>query len=152
MSEGGWAAGSHDVVWIEGPDAISFADGQLSQDISVMRPGEVRRSLLLEPRGKLRAIPWVLAGEDAVGLLTWAGTGRSVAADLERFLFRVDALVSTDEAVASSRWGPGAAGFACRGSGRGIVSGRGWGCRRAGHPPTCSWDPSPPTRRCSPPG
>jgi len=110
VSEGGWAAGSHDVVWIEGPDAISFADGQLSQDVSAMRPGEVRRALLLEPRGKLRGILWVLAGEDVVGLLTWAGTGRAVGADLERFLFRVDVLVSTDEAAGSSRWGPTGAG------------------------------------------
>jgi len=95
---------THDVVWIEGADAVSFADGQLSQDVAAMAPGEVRRSLLLEPRGKLRGIVWVLRGEGVVGLATWAGTGHGAAADLQRFLFRVDATVAVDAAVAGSWW------------------------------------------------
>ncbi|MFH1104294.1 MAG: hypothetical protein V1757_05045 [Actinomycetota bacterium] len=99
------AVGTHDLVWIEGADGVSFADGQLSQDVAAMRPGEVRRSLLLEPKGKLRAILWVLRGEDRVGLATWAGTGGGVAADLERFRFRVDAAVTLAEGVGDSVWG-----------------------------------------------
>jgi len=110
----GWALGTHDLVWIEGPDAVAFADGQLSQDVASMHPGGVRRSLLLEPRGKLRALLWVLRGDERVGLATWAGTGERVAADLERFRFRVDALIEVDAGVGSSQWGtpPHAVGWA----------------------------------------
>jgi len=86
--------GAFDLVWIDGNDAVAFADGQVSQDVAGMAPGEVRRTLLLEPRGKLRGILWVLRSDDAVGLATWDGTGAGVAEDLERFRFRVDAAIS----------------------------------------------------------
>ncbi len=95
-----------DLVWIEGPDAVSFADGQLSQDLAAMAPGGVRRSLLLEPRGKLRAILWALRGSDVIGLAAWAGTGEQVAADLDRYRFRVDATIELDPGAASAVLGP----------------------------------------------
>lgn len=113
MSDGaGWARRSHDVVWIEGRDAAAFADGQLSQNIVGMGPGEVRRSLLLEPRGKLRGVLWVLAGEGRIGLVTWAGTGAAIAEALERFRFRVAAEITLDGGAADSLWGPGDPGIA----------------------------------------
>jgi folate-binding protein YgfZ len=102
--------GAFDLVWIEGSDAVAFADGQLSQDVAGMTPGEVRRSLLLEPRGKLRGILWAVRLDDAVGLATWAGTGAGVVEDLDRFLFRVDASLSvhagTGAAVLEPDGGP----------------------------------------------
>jgi folate-binding protein YgfZ len=104
MSEVRVAPGSHDLVWVTGSDAVTFVDGQLSQDVGAMGPGTVLRSLILEPRGKLRGIVWVLRGVDDVGLLTWAGTGAGVAADLERFRFRVDAAITVHERFADSIW------------------------------------------------
>jgi folate-binding Fe-S cluster repair protein YgfZ len=63
---------THELVWVEGSDAITFLDSQVSQDVMGMAPGTVRRSLLLEPRGKLRAILWVLRDAERVGLVVAA--------------------------------------------------------------------------------
>jgi folate-binding protein YgfZ len=98
--------GSHDLIWVDGPDAIRFLDGQLSQDLGAMEPGEVARSFLLEPRGKLRAILWVLMGADRVGLVADRGVGPTAATLLERFRFRVDAAISLDDRPIVVLWGP----------------------------------------------
>lgn len=102
----GVAVGTHEVIWVEGADAISFLDSQITQDVAGMLPGAVARSFLLEPRGKLRAILWVLRGTDRVGLVTPTGTVDSVIADLARFRFRVDASFRRDERSVASAWGP----------------------------------------------
>ena len=105
----GLAVGSHDLTWVTGGDAVSFLDGQLSQDIAGMEPGAVSRSLLLEPRGKLRALLWVLRGQDRVGLVADAGIGTTVVEQLQRYRFRVDADISPDERTVAMLWGSGAA-------------------------------------------
>lgn len=99
-------AASHDLIWVDGPDATRFLDGQLSQDLGAMGPGQVARAFLLEPRGKLRAILWVLMGSDRVGLVTDGGVGASTASLLERFRFRVDATISLDKRRVEVLWGP----------------------------------------------
>lgn len=101
----GVAVGTHEVIWVEGVDAISFLDSQISQDVAGMVPGAVARSFLLEPRGKLRAILWVLRADDRVGLVTPAGTGEAVIADLVRFRFRVDVTFRHDARPVASVWG-----------------------------------------------
>lgn len=93
------------LIWVEGPDAISFLDGQVSQDVAGMMPGTVRRSFLLEPRGKLRALLWVLRDTDRVGLVTAADRADQVMADLDRFRFRVKATLRRDERPVHSVWG-----------------------------------------------
>ncbi|MBI5157469.1 MAG: folate-binding protein YgfZ [Acidimicrobiia bacterium] len=98
------------LIWVEGPDAVSFLDGQLSQDVAGMEPGSVRRSFLLEPRGKLRALLWALRGTDRVGLMTAADRGDEVVADLERFRFRVQAMLRKDLRPVHSVWGSDGAG------------------------------------------
>jgi folate-binding protein YgfZ len=99
-------AGSHEVLWVDGPDTIKFLDGQLSQDIAAMEPGQVARSLLLEPRGKLRALLWVLRGDDRVGLVADEGVGLSAVGHLEQFRFRVNAVISRDDRPVAVLWGP----------------------------------------------
>jgi len=96
------------LIWVEGPDAISFLDGQVSQDVGGMDPGSVRRSFLLEPRGKLRALLWVLRDSERVGLVTAADRAAAVLADLERFRFRVKATLRKDARPVHSVWGSGA--------------------------------------------
>jgi folate-binding protein YgfZ len=103
----GLVEGSHDLVWVEGQDAISFLDGQLSQEIVAMEPGEVARSFLLEPRGKLRALLWVLRGADRVGLVADRGLGPVVVEQLTRFRFRVEAAIELDERPVAMLWGAG---------------------------------------------
>ena len=106
----GIAAGSVELLWVTGPDAVSFLDGQLSQDIEGLTPGSVARSFLLEPRGKLRALLWVLRGDERVGLVTDAGVADVAAEQLERFRFRVSAVITREERPTALVWGRGAAG------------------------------------------
>jgi folate-binding protein YgfZ len=111
------------LVWAEGPDAVSFLDGLLSQDVVGIAPGGVARSFLLEPRGKLRALLWVLRGESRVGLAADPGIGTRVLEDLQRFRFRVDVELRQDERPAWELWGPGAAEVLAR---CGIPAPAGW--------------------------
>jgi len=100
---------AHDLVRITGADAVSFLDGQVSQDVVAMAPGSVARSFLLEPRGKVVALLWLLRGEEDVLALCDPGVGETVAAALRRFLFRVDATVEAAPEPVSGVWGSGAA-------------------------------------------
>ena len=99
----------HDLIWAVGPDAISFLDGQISQDVAGIAVGGVARSLVLEPRGKLTALVWLLRGDGRVGLLCDAGTGSNVLEALERFRFRVDCELRLDDGPVLGVWGPRAA-------------------------------------------
>lgn len=89
---------AHEIVWVRGPDTVTFLDGLISQAIEPMEHGDVAPSLLLSPQGKLRAPHWVLRDDEAVGLVTDVGSGEIVASDLRRFKIRVDAVI--DEAAA----------------------------------------------------
>ena len=79
-----------DLVWFRGGDAIRFLDDLLSQEIANAEPGQVVRSLLLQPQGKLEHILWVLRGHDEVGLITDPGRGEDLASSLGRYRIRVD--------------------------------------------------------------
>ena len=96
-SESGRVDGLYDLVWFTGPDAITFLESLLSQNIVDQPPGTVRRSFLLEPRGYITALLWVLRGEDRVGLLTDAGYGQVVADTLARYRIRVKVDITPEE-------------------------------------------------------
>lgn len=103
--------GLHDVVWVRGPDTIGFLDGLLSQTVVDVRPGTVAPSLLLAPNGKLRALLWLLIGDDEVGIVSDAGTGEIVTSDLNRFRIRVDATIEQVDGDHLELWGPDAPGL-----------------------------------------
>ena len=79
---------------------IRFLNDLLSQEIAVMAPGGVRRSMLLNPQGRMDHLLWVLRGEDEVGLVTDHGRGADLAATLSRYRIRVAVEIeeSTDAA------------------------------------------------------
>ena len=97
----------HELIWVRGGDAVSFLDGLLSQDIAGMAAGTVGRSFLLQARGKIEALLWVLRGDRDVGLIADPGCGGALAEALERFRFRVDATVEAGPPAAEV-WGPAA--------------------------------------------
>ncbi|HUG75385.1 MAG TPA: glycine cleavage T C-terminal barrel domain-containing protein [Acidimicrobiia bacterium] len=97
--------GSRHLVWVRGSDAVAFLDGQVSQDIAGMEPGAVARSFLLEPRGKIVALMWVLRGESEVGLVIDAGRSAAVVDALDRFRFRVNATLEAPLPLVEL-WGP----------------------------------------------
>jgi len=88
----GAVAIERDGLRVRGPEAISYLQGQLSQDVGALGIGQSARSLLLEPTGKVTA--WLRVtrqGDDDVLLDVDAGHGESVRARLQRFKMRVKA-------------------------------------------------------------
>ncbi len=101
---------TRDAVWVTGTDAVSFLHGLLSQDLEGMSDGEVRRSFLLGPQGKLRALLWVARlAADRILLVSDRGSGETVASDLLNYRIRVKVeVVQTDETTWEA-WGAGVA-------------------------------------------
>ena len=104
--EAGAVADLYELVWFTGDDAVGFLEGLLSQNVEGMEPGEVRRSLLLGPQGKLVALLWVLRCEDRVGIVTDRGYGAVVRETLGRYRIRVQVDISADERPLLTRVGP----------------------------------------------
>ncbi len=95
MSEGlGVVAGVTEVVVVEGPDAESFLQGLLSQDVTLLEPARARRSFLLGPQGKLRALLWLTREGDRFQIFTDTGLGARVVTDLSYFKIRVKAAIA----------------------------------------------------------
>jgi len=81
-----------DFVRVHGPDALSFLQGQLSQDVEALADGGSAWSLLLQPQGKVDALVRVtrLAADDHL-LDVDGGYGDRVVDRLLRFKLRVKA-------------------------------------------------------------
>jgi len=102
-----------DVLGVSGPDARSYLQGQLSQDVEGLAVGASADSLLLSPQGKLDALVRVsrLADTDFV-VDVEGGFGDATAARLERFKLRVKVVVERLPWHCVSLRGPGAAALA----------------------------------------
>lgn len=90
-----------DVLHVVGPDAVSFLQGQLSQDVAALAIGDSAWTLLLQPNGKL--VAWLRAtrvGDGEVVLDGDPGSGEVVKARLERFKLRTRADVDLERDVA----------------------------------------------------
>jgi folate-binding protein YgfZ len=98
-------------LWVVGPDAIRFVDGLVSQDVASMRDREVRRSFLLGPQGKLRALLWLARFSDDVLLLADSGWGERVASDLDHYRIRVKSVVEPNRLPVHELWGGGDLGM-----------------------------------------
>ena len=80
---------SRDVLAVRGPDAETYLQGQLSQDVTALAVGATVDALLLEPDGKLTALLRVTRTDGQGFVLDVdAGYGDAVAARLRRFLLR----------------------------------------------------------------
>ncbi|MXY77315.1 MAG: hypothetical protein F4Y40_09605 [Acidimicrobiia bacterium] len=104
----GYAADTLGLFWAVGPDAVSYLQGIVSQDIEGLAPGQAARSFLLEPRGKLDALLWVLRDEGRVGIITAAARQAAVIASLSRWRLRVDVEFGRDDRRVHDVWGPAA--------------------------------------------
>lgn len=88
---------SPELVWFSGPDAVRFLNDLISQEIGTMREGQVARSFLLAPRGKLDHLLWVLRGDDSVGVVADPGRGEALYSTLRRYRIRVDVEIEHEE-------------------------------------------------------
>ena len=113
---------ARDFVAVRGPEAFTFLQGQLSQDVS-FAPGGSAWSWLLQPQGKVVALVRVLRlGEDDFVLDTDAGWGAAVLERLNRFKLRVKCELAPLEWSAVALRGPRAAQAAGRGTGHVAVA------------------------------
>lgn len=88
---------TRDVVTVSGPEALTYLQGQASQDLVAMDTGDVAWTFVLQPQGKVAA--WARADRaapDTVRLDVEAGAGAALEARLKRFLLRTDATVTLE--------------------------------------------------------
>ncbi len=93
IKEGACAfASSRDAVIVRGPDALSWLQGQVSQDLAPLGPGASAETLVLSPQGKVEVYcRATILGEDVVLLDTETGYGEALSGRLRRFRLRVKA-------------------------------------------------------------
>lgn len=91
-----WCEYPRDVVQVVGPDAASYLQSQLSQDLRPLQVGESTWSFVLQPTGKVEVLlrVWRTADETFV-VDTDAGFGAAMVARLNRFKIRVKADIET---------------------------------------------------------
>jgi folate-binding protein YgfZ len=80
-------------VLVDGPDAMTFLQSLLSQDIAGLTDGQGVHALLLQPQGKLDSDLRLLRVGDAAWLDCEVGRGEALAASLRRFKIRIKAEV-----------------------------------------------------------
>ena len=119
--------GGRDVVAVTGPDAGSWLQGQLSQDLSGLAPGGSCQALLLAPQGHMVAVLSVgRQAPDRFLLLVDGGHGEAVVERLRRFRLRVKAEVELESRSVVCLRGPGAAAAAEASGGIAAID-AGWG-------------------------
>ena len=84
------AVAPRDAVLVTGADAATYLQGQISQDIEAVSPGESAWSLVLAPQGKVNAWFRLTRRDDGFVLDVDAGFGPALVARLEMFRLRVD--------------------------------------------------------------
>ncbi|MBK5266263.1 MAG: folate-binding protein YgfZ [Acidimicrobiia bacterium] len=97
--------GLHRLITVRGPDAVSFLQGLVSQDLFSMSAGQVERSFFLQPSGKLAALLWVGVGTEEVVLFCDADVAADTAGALARYRIRVKAEIDLDERAVIELWG-----------------------------------------------
>lgn len=105
-----------DVVRASGPDALTYLQGQLSQDVSTLAIGDNALSFLLQPHGKVDALLRVTrTGDDELLIDFDSGYVDVVLERLERFKMRTKVTFeATPHKVLAVR-GPGSASYRVEG-------------------------------------
>jgi hypothetical protein len=94
--------GVRDVVVVEGPDAQTYLQSQVTQDLTGMLVGEQRWTFVLEPTGKVDNLARITrVTEERFELDTDEGYGDALLARIDRFKIRVKAETSIGPASGS---------------------------------------------------
>jgi folate-binding protein YgfZ len=97
-----------DGVLVEGPDALSWLQGQVSQNLEGLDEGDSRLTLVLSPQGKIESFCRVtVLGREAVLLDVEAGYGEPLHERLARFKLRVKSTLAPVGVIATERAGAG---------------------------------------------
>lgn len=93
------------LISVTGPDARSFLQGLLTQDVEGLAQGELRYGALLTPQGRLRADLFLFGAADGV-VLDVTATGRDeLVQALTLYRLRAKVQIAADERGASAAWG-----------------------------------------------
>lgn len=91
-----WCEYPRDVVQVSGPDAASYLQSQVSQELRPLQVGASAWTFVLQPTGKIDVLARVWrTADDTFVLDTDAGFGETLVARLNRFKIRVKADVTT---------------------------------------------------------
>lgn len=83
---------ARDRLTVSGPDAQTYLQSQIAQDIRDQAVGETRWTLVLEPNGKIEALARIKRTEEETFVLdTDAGFGEHLLTRINRFKIRVKA-------------------------------------------------------------
>ena len=89
-----WVEVPRDAVQVSGPDALSYLQGQVSQELRPLVVGASRWTLLLQPNGRVDVLARVWRTDDDTYVFdTDAGFGDELLARINRFRIRVKAEV-----------------------------------------------------------
>lgn len=100
---------SRDVVMVEGADARSYLQTQLTQDVETIARGDSSWSFVLNPKSSIEALVRVnRIGNERIALDIEAGFGHIVRERLDGLLFRTDARFSEFTWPGLAWRGPGA--------------------------------------------
>jgi folate-binding protein YgfZ len=120
-----WLA--RDVVSVSGPAAVSFLQGQCSQDVAALAVGGTAWTWVLQPQGKVEALCRVTrVAEDRMLLDTDGGWGEALAARLNRFKLRTKADIETLAWRCLALRGPASAGAGAGAGGEARAVEAGW--------------------------
>jgi folate-binding protein YgfZ len=102
------------VVAVEGPDRLDFLQGQVTQDVSGLAPGESRPAAGLTPKGKLLYFGRLVGEAERVLLLLPEDAVPAVLAHLTKYAAfqKVAVRDATSEYARVALYGPAAAGIA----------------------------------------
>lgn len=93
------------LVWVEGEEATEFLQGLVTQDVEQMDLGQVARSFLLSPQGKLQAMLWLLRDQHRVGILTAVDQVNQIVDTLSYYRIRVKVKIQASLEPATELWG-----------------------------------------------
>jgi folate-binding protein YgfZ len=84
-----------ELVSLEGPDAIAFAQAQFSSNLASLSDGQWQFSAWLDAQGRVRALFHLIRlDSQRLLLLLRGGEGQAVAGELQRYLFRARARIA----------------------------------------------------------
>jgi folate-binding protein YgfZ len=118
-----------DVVSVSGPQAVTFLQGQTSQDVAALAAGASAWTWVLQPQGKVEALCRVTrVGDDEMLLDTDGGWGEALVARLNRFKLRTKADIVPVAWRCLALRGPGVAALALPPitEGHGVALDAGW--------------------------
>jgi folate-binding protein YgfZ len=94
--------GTYELVWVDGPDAASFLQGLLTNDVAALAAGQSCPALILDNKGHIcGAMRVVRTGPEAFTLVAAAGDGEAIVALLDEYHFSEDVDVIGPEAFAA---------------------------------------------------